>query len=327
LLYLILIIFCDYAKFGFRKKTKDLSKDAQEEENFPPSELADNKARTVSSRSFINPVAIQTSEKSSFDYGIPPHSPVSPRVKSIDQDIEALILSRQDNPFLTSKLEKLSCSGKISSSNLALDVFSNDGKGTEIFHDHSSLAMDLDDTSDNYNVHEHLIRSPPPQFPQKISHFVFPLSNSPIRNISLKNVKIMEPHCLSSFNCQENLNTSIQNKPNLMSCGMQYRNIKLNSDFNNKVDLARSGSESSLQYSNDYLAAINDGYFCNSQSSSNLNIKSPFHSPYSTKNQSFEEINLERDLNWIIDQRCESTLSSSREALISNASSIENLNN
>lgn len=36
------------------------------------------------------------------------NSPISPRVKSIDDDIEAITLSRQDNPFIQSKLERLS---------------------------------------------------------------------------------------------------------------------------------------------------------------------------------------------------------------------------
>lgn len=127
----------------------------------------------------------------------PPNSPVSPRVKNIKEDMEALILSRQDNPYLLSKLENCSNAGDVgTSSNLTISISSNcrsppDPSLDLVMNnnalDYSFISMDLDDLPEpnitQSDLHDHLIRSPPPQFPQKISHFVYP-TGSPIKALN-----------------------------------------------------------------------------------------------------------------------------------------------
>ncbi|RWS13586.1 uncharacterized protein B4U79_01849 [Dinothrombium tinctorium] len=120
------------------------------------------------------------------DYKFAPLSPVSPRVKNIDADMEALTLSRNDNPFIQQKLEKLSASGDLlSNSSLTLNISQNVDGNAEF--EQSLISIDGDDISEtDTNVHQYLIRSPPPQFPQKFSHFIFPVPGSPIGSLSLR---------------------------------------------------------------------------------------------------------------------------------------------
>lgn len=49
----------------------------------------------------------QSTGRLSFDYEFLPKSPVSPRVKNIKEDMDALHLSRQDNPYIMHQLERL----------------------------------------------------------------------------------------------------------------------------------------------------------------------------------------------------------------------------
>lgn len=124
-------------------------------------------------------------------------SPVSPRVKNIKQDMEALLISRQDNPYISQKLELLSTATDFqstshlsSASMVQINVHDDSEQGL--------ISMDFDVVDDELaftsaildepglNLHEHLIRSPPPQFPQKVSHFVFPDAiGSPLRGCML----------------------------------------------------------------------------------------------------------------------------------------------
>ena len=117
-------------------------------------------------------------------YNLAPNCPVSPRVKNIREDMDALMMSRQDNPFISQQLELLSSSGDPETRTVSPITFvtqsSYDGADDA---SQSLLAIhDLDELEqlDQENLHEHMIRSPPPQFPQKISHFVFPGPGSPV---------------------------------------------------------------------------------------------------------------------------------------------------
>ncbi|KAH9362976.1 hypothetical protein HPB48_014242 [Haemaphysalis longicornis] len=86
-------------------------------------------------------------------------SPV--RVRNLEQDMEALRQSRHDNPYLQQQMERFSL---------------QDEPAT----DERQLLFPPDDFRD---LHKHLIRSPPPQFPQDVAHFVFPGSPPPVRRL------------------------------------------------------------------------------------------------------------------------------------------------
>lgn len=143
-------------------------------------------------------------------YHFAPNTPVSPRVRSINDDMEALIISRQDNPFLSQKLELLSssCEEELLTSSSFGDSAGH--KSTVVDQDLASQALicyeeeneDLDELDfpktlslkgGAIDLHEHLIRSPPPQFPQRLSHFVFPGPGSPLRNAGLKSQLLSRP--------------------------------------------------------------------------------------------------------------------------------------
>ena len=115
-------------------------------------------------------------------YNLTPNCPVSPRVKNIREDMDALIMSRQDNPFISQQLELLSSAGDPETRTVSPITFVTQSSRDD--EDETSLLTihDLDELEqlDQANLHEHLIRSPPPQFPQKISHFVFPGPGSPV---------------------------------------------------------------------------------------------------------------------------------------------------
>lgn len=93
-------------------------------------------------------------------------SPV--RVRNLEQDMEALRRSRHDNPYLQQQMERFSL---------------QDEPAT----DERQLLFPPDDFRD---LHKHLIRSPPPQFPQDVAHFVFPGSPPP------EDDSLMEPDVL-----------------------------------------------------------------------------------------------------------------------------------
>ncbi|KAI1278690.1 hypothetical protein HDE_14221 [Halotydeus destructor] len=131
---------------------------------------------------------------SSSAYNFPPNSPISPRVKNIKEDMEALLISRQDNPYISQKLEMLSSCNDCSLSTTTLSNSISMSVNGDLETEQSLVAMDDAEVAEacmghlldepGLNLHEHLIRSPPPQFPQKVSHFVFPDSvGSPLRGM------------------------------------------------------------------------------------------------------------------------------------------------
>jgi hypothetical protein len=113
-----------------------------------------------------------------------PKSPISPRVKNIDRDMEALTLSRQDNPYIMQQLERLSVTNEYLTE-LSISTHSSPARSVQrisistndqhITSD-GNFIMDCEDFDDN--LHDKLIRSPPPNFPQKLSLFVFPDSSA-----------------------------------------------------------------------------------------------------------------------------------------------------
>lgn len=117
-------------------------------------------------------------------YNLAPNCPVSPRVKNIREDMDALIMSRQDNPFISQQLELLSSAGDPETRTVSPITFVTQSSydGADDASQSLLTIHDLDELEqlDQENLHEHMIRSPPPQFPQKISHFVFPGPGSPV---------------------------------------------------------------------------------------------------------------------------------------------------
>jgi len=148
-------------------------------------------------------------------YNFPPNSPVSPRVHNLKEDMDILTLSRHDNPYISSKLEEISnafCGSALDSQDIMslrqstaspnsahLSVCYNNRsslgdasqsllwtdddamEAVEVTATKSSLELFEDDGT---NLHDHLIRSPPPQFPTHISAFVFPEPGSPLLSIT-----------------------------------------------------------------------------------------------------------------------------------------------
>ncbi|GFU57678.1 uncharacterized protein TNCV_3638331 [Trichonephila clavipes] len=93
------------------------------------------------------------------------------RRKNLKIDLETLHLSRQDNPYLK-QLERLSLSEEtiLSCSDL------NSLAEKALLESEWQL-----DTERDIDIHQHLVRSPPPQFPQNITHFIYSQANSPKR--------------------------------------------------------------------------------------------------------------------------------------------------
>ncbi|CAN7998634.1 unnamed protein product, partial [Ixodes hexagonus] len=83
-------------------------------------------------------------------------SPV--RARNLEQDMEALRQSRHDNPYLQQQMERFSI---------------QDDQADE------RQLLFPDEDQDYQDLHKHLIRSPPPQFPQDVAQFVFPSSPPP----------------------------------------------------------------------------------------------------------------------------------------------------
>ncbi|KAH7978661.1 hypothetical protein HPB49_006319 [Dermacentor silvarum] len=92
-------------------------------------------------------------------------SPV--RVRNLEQDMEALRQSRHDNPYLQQQMERFSIQDEPAAA------------------DERQLLFPPDDFRD---LHKHLIRSPPPQFPQDVAHFVFPGSPPPVSAVGRSGV-------------------------------------------------------------------------------------------------------------------------------------------
>ena len=143
----------------------------------------------------------------SSPYNIPPNLPVSPRVHDIKEEMDILTMSRQDSPYISSKLEQISntcgsatgdhhevmilrqqmispISGQISTNRGSV----GDASQSLLWSENEDANMEGDVKSffeDDGHLHDHLIRSPPPQFPTNISAFVFPEPGSPLHSFSM----------------------------------------------------------------------------------------------------------------------------------------------
>lgn len=92
-------------------------------------------------------------------------SPASVKTRDVDSDMAALRLSRQDNPYLQQQLERMSYQE---------DIQSCQSSRSTSPQKLPQLKCEVDTTDEDcVSLHQHLIRSPPPQFPQNISQFVF----------------------------------------------------------------------------------------------------------------------------------------------------------
>lgn len=171
----------------FRRKSKDQESDIDSlDDTSKPRDNINNLVDSVNINSTqikrTQPIPtptniyIETRDRSSSVHGSTVYSnrsPVSPRVRSLEEDMEALRLSRQDNPYIQQKLESYSLYGESRGSISPSSVYSSSQR-----HDEEKLVSeefeDLIIREENeQNLHEHLIRSPPPQFPKKMSQFVF----------------------------------------------------------------------------------------------------------------------------------------------------------
>ncbi|CAG2173277.1 unnamed protein product [Oppiella nova] len=118
-----------------------------------------------------------------------PNSPISPRVKNIHSDMEALMLSRHDNPYIMQQLERLSTrdaaelyaemnvSGHPSPARSLHKISFTNLEANPTTDTNSMMDSDISDTYID-NLHDKLIRSPPPQFPKNLSLFIFPGSSA-----------------------------------------------------------------------------------------------------------------------------------------------------
>lgn len=80
-------------------------------------------------------------------------------------------LSRQDNPYLK-QLERFSLPEEtLMSCALAENALLQE----DVY---------INATEKDVDIHQHLVRSPPPQFPQNLSHFMYIQANSPKRQIN-----------------------------------------------------------------------------------------------------------------------------------------------
>ncbi|XP_076365038.1 uncharacterized protein LOC143254123 isoform X2 [Tachypleus tridentatus] len=161
----------DFFSNIFRRKNKGSETDGTDrsEESLVGSESRLTPENRAHQRSPIFASPQNWNEVNSYD-GMFSRSPVSPRKgKTIHQDMEALRLSRGDNPYIQQKLEKISCYE---------EGFSSPSKSDQeklVENDGSPCDEEIDE-----NLHAHLIRSPPPHFPRTIAEFVFPdKSDSP----------------------------------------------------------------------------------------------------------------------------------------------------
>lgn len=141
-------------------------------------------------------------------YNLPINSPVSPRVLSLKEDMDVLTLSRQDNPYISSKLELLSNSCGSGGTDDVLTMRQQMSSPNSIHYSISLNRESVGDASQSLlwsdedgnegtrspvevldsgsHLHDFLVRSPPPQFPTTFSAFAFPEPGSPLHSITLR---------------------------------------------------------------------------------------------------------------------------------------------
>ncbi|GBN25823.1 hypothetical protein AVEN_134477-1 [Araneus ventricosus] len=112
------------------------------------------------------------------------------RRKNLKIDLETLHLSRQDNPYLK-QLERFSLPEETILSCADLNSLAEKAL--------LESEWQLDSERD-IDIHQHLVRSPPPQFPQNITHFIYSQANSPKRQGN-QNVSIFIDHFALKFFC------------------------------------------------------------------------------------------------------------------------------
>lgn len=113
-----------------------------------------------------------------------PGSPISPRVKNFNLDMKILVLSRNDNPYLSKQIKR---SNSLTSTDYdnhdyyfeqATPIFSRRSQNSRCSYPESDKNIYnshilFKTNDDQKNLHDQLIRSPPPNFPEKLSHFLF----------------------------------------------------------------------------------------------------------------------------------------------------------
>lgn len=107
-----------------------------------------------------------------------PGSPISPRVKNFNLDMKVLVLSRKDNPYLSQQIERSNSITSEYSNEYALStpILSIRKRTPSCYCSKQSVISENIyefKKDDNTNLHDKLIRSPPPNFPAKLSHFLF----------------------------------------------------------------------------------------------------------------------------------------------------------
>ncbi|XP_067124408.1 uncharacterized protein [Centruroides vittatus] len=232
----------------FRKKSKDQESDSELPDD---TSKARNNVKNLVDSENINTIQIkrtqpiptptniyiETRDRSSSVHGLTVYSnrsPVSPRVRSLEEDMEALRLSRQDNPYIQQKLESYSLYGDSRGSISPSSVYSSLQK-----HDEEKLVSeefeDLIIKEENeQNLHEHLIRSPPPKFPKKMSQFVFhSRTGSPQHQVRDSYESIQDN--VSQVSNLTNSNTLLKTKGSLSMTSVndngQIKDLKKNKDL------------------------------------------------------------------------------------------------
>ena len=202
----------------------------------------------------------EVDSKSCFS-DILPKSPISPRVKNIQEDMEALMLSRQDNPYIMQQLERLST--KESELFAELQVSANSSPARTIhklsitnlepnptFDSNFIMDSDISDSFD-YNLHDKLIRSPPPQFPKNLSLFVFPGSSAPsVQNLLLSPNLKYHSNCDMKSRCSDTSNDSIPFNYKNKDLKNSKRSPFLDPSPQNQIRYERRGSDSSIMSNN-----------------------------------------------------------------------------
>ncbi|XP_054168640.1 uncharacterized protein LOC128965888 [Oppia nitens] len=197
--------------------------------------------------------AIESDNKSCFSETYP-KSPISPRVKNFDSDMETLMLSRHDNPYIIQQIERLSTKDMLSISGDPSPVRSiqkislNNLESNSITDNNFMMDSETAEAFED-NLHDKLIRSPPPQFPNNLSHFLFPgVSASSIHTNSdySPSRQYLSPN--SRANNRLQMNSSNKSQNNLLSIvstsQKDSQHLEINPNHCNKYE--RRGSDSSL---------------------------------------------------------------------------------
>lgn len=184
------------------------------------------------------------------------------------------MLSRHDNPYIMHQLERLSTKDseifgdsvvsthssparnalRVSQTNLAVNGSAE-----------SNFVMDSDvlDTLDD-NLHDKLIRSPPPQFPKNMSLFLFPGSSAP----SVSNLRSGETSDSMSMSCRLRLSPNFSSHSRT-ECKDSDSVNEMRHEFRGRDNYGkyeRRGSDSSIMSNNWKTAFFNQSMTASSAS-------------------------------------------------------------